>query len=275
MIRAFILLLLLSGLGWGLYHEQTRGRFQSVDETFVDFLLANARAGLKPDASKLGDVVFVRLREEDQKEYESWPPSPSDYQMIVKGLAPFEPGVLVFADPLNWPEPKPDTIPSLAQALLPIPSVVLAAQAAEKGKADEATQAFAKEYLPSLAKLSGQPELLPELPSLTRLPEPPFRQSDVGVVTTPQLSFALRDNTRAVPSLILAAISRRSASPILCRGWYSLYRTQTIITISSCARVHWAALIFLPLGPRVAVFGPVSNRRCCISVSFRRFEPKS
>ena len=237
MIRALILLLLLSGLGWGLFHEQGRGRFQQVDETFVDFLLANARAGMKPDASKLGEVVFVRLREEDKKEYETWPPSPSDYQMIVKGLSAFDPAVLVFADPLNWPEPKPASIPLLAQALVPIPSVVLAAEVAESGKADEASVAYAKEYLPSLATLTGQPELLPEIPSFTRLPEPPFRQSDTGIVTPKGLSFVLRESKRAVPSLALAALSRATRTP---------YASQHLRT-GPGAGIHLGTNWFVPL----------------------------
>ena len=172
MIRAFILLLLLSGLGWGLMGEQGRGRFRRVDETFVDFLLANARGRFKPNPENLGEVVFVRLREEDKKEYSAWPPRPIDYLMVAKGLAAHEPAVLVIADPLNWPEPKPDSVAELAQTLLPVPSVVLAAEAAPEGKADEASLAFARDHLPRLDRLQGQVQMLPELTNLEHLPEP-------------------------------------------------------------------------------------------------------
>ena len=43
MIRALILLLLLGSLGWWLDREHHAGRFQRVDELFLDFLVANAR----------------------------------------------------------------------------------------------------------------------------------------------------------------------------------------------------------------------------------------
>ena len=68
MLRGFALLALLSGLAWWLNGEREHGRFREVDEVFLDFMLANARPQLKPDPAKLGEVVFVRLREEDKKE---------------------------------------------------------------------------------------------------------------------------------------------------------------------------------------------------------------
>jgi len=237
MIRALVLLLLLSGLGWGLMREQGRGRFREVDETFVDFMLANARGQFKPDPAKLGEVVFVRLREEDKKEYSAWPPRPIDYVMVAKGLAPYEPAVLVIADPLNWPEPKPDSIPNLAQTLLPIPSVVLAAEAGE-GKADQASLAFAREHMPVLENLDGREQLLPELPLLVRLPEAALvPQKDIGLITHSQLSMALRDQTHAVPSLVLAALSRITRTP------YSSQRLRT----GPGAGAHLGADMFVPL----------------------------
>ncbi|MDB6140341.1 MAG: hypothetical protein JWO94_3413 [Verrucomicrobiaceae bacterium] len=238
MIRALVLLLLLSGLGWGLFGEQGRGRFRKVDETFLDFLLANARGHFTPDPAKLGEVVFVRLREEDKKEYSAWPPRPIDYLMVAKGLAAHDPSVLVIADPLNWPEPKPDSIAELAQTLLPIPSVVLAADATGKDKADEATLAFAHEHLPPLERLQGQTQLLPELPLLARVPEPALvPQKDIGVITHPQLSMALRDQNRALPSLVLAALSRATRTP---------YASQRLHT-GPGAGAHLGTEYFVPL----------------------------
>ncbi|MDB6119195.1 MAG: hypothetical protein JWO08_2976 [Verrucomicrobiaceae bacterium] len=238
MIRAFVLLLLLSGLGWGLFGEQAKGRFRKVDETFVDFLLANARGQFKPDPAKLGEVVFVRLREEDKKEYSSWPPRPIDYLMVTKGLAAYEPSVLVVADPLSWPEPKLDSIPELAQTLLPIPSVVLAAEATEKDKADEMTIAFARDHLPSIERLGGESQQLTELPLLARVPEPALvPERDIGIITKPHLSLALRHEKHAVPSLVLAAISRATRTP------YSSQRLHT----GPGAGMHLGSDRFIPL----------------------------
>lgn len=76
MVRAIFLLSVLSGLAWWLHGEQDRGRFRELDESFLDFLLGNARQEMKPDQTKLNDVVLVRLREEDKDEYAAWPPLP-------------------------------------------------------------------------------------------------------------------------------------------------------------------------------------------------------
>jgi hypothetical protein len=49
MVRAIFLLSVLSGLAWWLHGEQDRGRFRELDESFLDFLLGNARQEMKPD----------------------------------------------------------------------------------------------------------------------------------------------------------------------------------------------------------------------------------
>lgn len=238
MLRAFILLVLLSGLAWWLNGEQERGRFRQVDEYFLDFLLANTRDQLKPDAAKLGDVVFVRLREEDKKEYAGWPPLPIDYLMITKGLSAFEPAVLVIADPLRWPDPKPDSLPELAQALLPIPGVVLGVESSSEGAGDAVTLAFIKDHLPVLERLQGQTQMLPGLHQLARLPEPVLLpQRDIGVVTGPPWSMALRYEDHAVPSLVLAALSRATRTP------FAHQRLQ----VGPGAGAHLGAALFVPL----------------------------
>ncbi len=238
MLRPLVLLALLSGLAWWLHGEQGRGAFREVDETFLDFLIANTRDRLKPDPAKLGDVVFVRLREEDKKEYAGWPPLPIDYLMVAKGLAAFEPGVLVIADPLTWPEPKPDSLPELAQTLLPIPSVVIGVEASSAGVAPPDTLAFVKDHLPALDRLQGDARMLPGLHQLARLPEPVLvPQRDIGVVTGPPWSMALRYEDHAVPSLVLAALSRATRTP------FAHQRLRT----GPGAGVHLGAALFVPL----------------------------
>ena len=238
MLRGFALLALLSGLAWWLNGEREHGRFREVDEVFLDFMLANARPQLKPDPAKLGEVVFVRLREEDKKEYAGWPPLPIDYLMIARGLAAFDPGVLVIADPLHWKAPKPDSLPELAQALLPIPGVVLGVEASSWQTADLATIKFVADHLPALERMHGQAELLPGLHKLAGLPEPILLpQRDIGVVTGPPWFMALRLRDHAVPSLVLAALSRASRTP------FAHQRLHT----GPGAGVHLGDALFVPL----------------------------
>ncbi len=238
MLRALILAVLLSALAWWLNGERERGRFRQGDEAFLDLMIANSRDRLKPDAAKLGDAVFVRLREEDKKEYSAWPPEPIDYLMVTKGLAAYDPAVLVIADPLQWPEPKPGSLPELARALLPVPGVVLGVNASSEGTVDPATAAFVADHLPALARLQGDTTALPGLHKLSQLPEPVLLpQRDVGVVTGPPWFMALRYEDHAVPSLMLAALSRATRTPYV----------QQRLQAGPGAGVHLGDSLFVPL----------------------------
>ena len=122
MIRALILVILLGSLGWWLDREHQAGRFQRVDELFLDFLVANTRdrfSMAKPQALAAAPVVLVKMRTADKAEYAGWPPRPLDWQMILKALQPYEPAVVVIPETLFWGHPSPEFVTEAAQALLP------------------------------------------------------------------------------------------------------------------------------------------------------------
>jgi hypothetical protein len=55
---------MLTSLGWWLDREHQAGRFQRVDELFLDFLVANARDRFEEAAIPSADkpVVLVKMR---------------------------------------------------------------------------------------------------------------------------------------------------------------------------------------------------------------------
>lgn len=240
MVRAILLLSVLSGLAWWLHGEQERGRFRRLDEGFLDFLLANARQEMKPDSAKLNDVVFLQLREEDKGEYAAWPPLPIDYQMIVKNLATYEPSVLVIADPLLWPEPKPEFIDSLAQALLPIPRIILAASVSSDVTADEGSIKVLRERIPVISRSDNQGNPLPEVKRVDAMPEPALaRQSDIGVVMQGSAHVAVRAREDLMPSLELQALANAGQVPF----------ERIRITTGPGAGVHFSDAWFVPTPP--------------------------
>ncbi|MBL9146800.1 MAG: CHASE2 domain-containing protein [Verrucomicrobiaceae bacterium] len=237
MVRAILLLSVLLGLAWWLHGEQERGRFRRLDEGFLDFLLANARQEMKPDAAKLSDVVLVQIREEDKGEYAAWPPLPIDYQMIVKNLASYEPAVLVIADPLLWPEPKPEFIDSLAQALLPIPRVILAASIRSDGATDDASIKVLRERIPLMSRRNDSGSLLPEARRVEAMPEPALaRQSDIGIITHGSANVAVRSNDSLMPSLELQALANAGQVPF----------ERIRVTTGPGAGVHFSDAWFVP-----------------------------
>lgn len=240
MVRAILLLSVLLGLAWWLHGEQERGRFRRLDEGFLDFLLANARQEMKPDAAKLSDVVLVQIREEDKGEYAAWPPLPIDYQMIVKNLASYEPAVLAIADPLLWPEPKPEFIDSLAQALLPIPRVILAASIRSDGATDDASIKVLRERIPLMSRRDDSGSLLPEARRVEAMPEPALaRQSDIGIITHGSANVAVRSNDSLMPSLELQALANAGQVPF----------ERIRVTTGPGAGVHFSDAWFVPTQP--------------------------
>lgn len=173
MVRATVLLALLGSLAWWLHGEQSRGRFQAVDEGFLELLLANTRDRFVPDLSKTDQVVFLPLREADKTEYAAWPPLPVDYQMILKGALHYKPSVIVLVDALRWPEPKPGLIQELAESLLPVPVVVVTASEGPPD-ADPETAALLKQRLASLRLSRGEPRSLPSVAGPLNAPELPL-----------------------------------------------------------------------------------------------------
>jgi hypothetical protein len=225
MIRALILLTFLASLGWWLDREHRAGRFQNVDEPFLDFLVANSRDRFEKADAKTGDqpVVLVKMRAADQKEYAGWPPRPLDWQMVLKGLQAFEPAVIVIPETLNWGSPSPEFSREAAEALLPFPSVVMGVEAQLAPHPD--TTAFLgglDEELPLFKKVTGEPESVPALGALIIAPDELLRRrSEVGITITRKdkdqtfLPYALREGAHLRPTVLAQALARASGTPYL------------------------------------------------------------
>ncbi|MBX7209885.1 MAG: hypothetical protein K1X78_16330 [Verrucomicrobiaceae bacterium] len=251
-MRTLILLILLAAIGCVLDREQRGGRFQRADDLFLDFLVANARERFEAVGGGASDqVVFVRMREEDRAEYASWPPAPLDWQMVLKGLARFEPDVVVIATPLTWGLPAPEFVSQAGQALLPFPSVVMAVTGrTDTGEtagnvASAGAAAVLKENMPAIAHLDGEAGLLPLLQEITALPDEGVRsQMELGIVVAPaddpktqQQPLLVRCGDFVAPSLVLQALARHSRTP------YAHQRFR----IGAGAGAHLGGGIFVPL----------------------------
>lgn len=207
MVRATVLLALLGGLAWWLHGEQSRGRFQKVDDAFLELLLANTRERFVPDLTRADEVVFLPLKEEEKAEYAGWPPLPVDYQMILKGALMFEPSVVVLVDPMRWPEPKPAIIPELADLLLPVPAVVMTASSGA-GDVEEGAVSRLQQRLASLTLSRGESGRLPKLEGSLLPPELRLlRVGDPSLLVEGEgkgvpLLFSQGGQVRAAPALL-------------------------------------------------------------------------
>jgi len=248
MIRAVILTLLLTSLGWWLEREHQAGRFQRVDELFLDFLVANARERFeKPEAQTLvpSAVVWVKMGSADRAEYAGWPPRPLDWQMVLKGLQPFDPAVVVIPEVLLWGRPAPKFVSEAAQALTPFPSTVLGVE----GQLTTAPGAPAflgglEDALPRFQKVQGELATVPPLAALIAAPDDLMRrQAELGIAITRTadgatlLPYALQESDNLRPGLLAQALARFTQTP------YATHR----LLLGAGAGAYLADGTFVPL----------------------------
>ncbi len=252
MIRVLILLPLLAALGWWLNQEQQAGRFQRVDEQFLDFLVANARDRFEkaePPAGAASQVVFVKMRVADKAEYAGWPPRPLDWQMVLKGLQPYHPAVVVVPETLMWGRPSPEFVREAAAALVPFPSTVLGIEARLAPNTDApAFLGGLEDVLPRFQneKVHGEMKTVPALGAFITAPDDLLRrQADIGVTMVrvegdkTWLPYALQEGGSLRPTVLAQTMAHISGTP------YASHR----LLLGPGAGAYLANGAFVPLSP--------------------------
>lgn len=250
MIRALLLVSLLASLGWWLDREQHAGRFQRVDEVFLDFLVANARDRFAVDAKATDSapVVLVKMRAADKAEFAGWPPRPLDWQMVLQGLKAYEPAVVVIPETLFWGRPTPEFVSEAARALVPVPSTVLGVEAQQAASPD--TPAFLgglDSTLPKFEKVQGDLAPVPPLGALVSAPDDLLRrQGELGIVLPAdaagldKVPYAVQEGGHLLPTLLAQALARATQTP---------YATQRLL-LGPGAGAFLANGSFVPLSPK-------------------------
>ncbi len=250
MSRLIFLLICLALTGWTLDQQQQSGRFQEVDEGFLDFLVANGRerlTQLRADADS--QVAFIALNEQDRAEYETWPPSPLDWQTLLNGLRAHEPSVVLIATPLNWGRPSPEFVPAVASALLPYSSVVMGIETTLTSPDAPKSPAFLGdlgESLPRFEHVRGEFLALPRLSSLISAPDASLRGlGELGLMATrreenqPLLPYALDEEEGMIASVLAQTLARWSRTP------FSRHR----LRLGPGAGAYLEGGVFVPLEP--------------------------
>ncbi len=248
MIRVLIFVSLLGSLGWWLDREQQAGRFQRVDELFLDFLVANARDRFENSATQAAmpsSVVWVKMRTADKAEYAGWPPRPLDWQMILKRLEPFDPAVVVIPETLVWGKPAPEFVREAAQALIPFPSTVLGVEAQLATTRDvPAFLGGLEDSLPRFQKVQGDIESVPSLGALVAAPDDLLRrQAELGIAimrnteSAAMLPYAVQEDGHLRPTVLAQALARFTQTP------YATHR----LLLGSGAGAYLANGRFVPL----------------------------
>lgn len=217
-VRLVLTLLTLAAVIWHLDSEQRTGRFEQVDQQSLDFLISTARGRFDKPEDR-GEVALVEFREADRDEFNSWPPPPLDWQMLLKELQAYEPDVLVITTPLFWGQPTPDFAPAVADALLKFPSVVLGVetQLVEGMPPPSVFLGDLENAIPQFQTIYGEGVEVPRLASLITAPDVNIRaSSEMGLLamrkqgTEWRLPYVLNDGARYLPTLLSQALARHS-----------------------------------------------------------------
>ena len=217
LLRLLIWFVILAPMAWWMDREQAAGRFQKVDELFLDFLIANSREKLTtPDPSPpKGEVLFVRLDPAERNEYAGWPAQPIDWQMIFNGLREADDAVIVIPEPLSWGKPSPDFIPVLAESMVPFSSIVLGVEAQiDANLAGPAFTGGLGDVMPRFVKLSGELQRAPAFSALIAAPDNQLRRhAELGLMVERRLPYVLREENTFMPSVLAQALARHTHTP--------------------------------------------------------------
>jgi CHASE2 domain-containing sensor protein len=259
MLRLLTAIIVLGAIGSGLYHVQQSGQLLEIDHHFEDFLIANSRSHF--DLSKVtpaDSVLTIAIHQDEAAEYESWPPSPLEWRMILDEVQKWQPELLVITEPLQWTESQPEFLGALERSLQQFPSVVLGVEALLVSPAvstDPPTVPFWGElrdqipHYPSVKNTTAT-HRLPRLQSLLQAPERSLRpNAELGIIANAAAaeeghpiaftSFSADDSIHFHPTLLSQALTRVTRSP------YSGQR----LRLGTGAGLHLARGHFFPLNP--------------------------
>lgn len=219
-------LLLAAALGGHVlalrWSPEYQTRVRELEQGFLDFLVANSQETFQKTIPEVSpDVVLIEYREEDKPELEAWPPAPLDYIMLMKKLAPANPEVLAFVEPLSWDTSDGQFIKDLRHALIPVPSVILGFDVStEAAEMSPEQKEFVTAMMPSFRKETGEAAAAgATFQTVTRLPDQALQiiGAELGVASVisggakpsgESFPFVLSDGAHLVPSLAAQAVAR-------------------------------------------------------------------
>jgi CHASE2 domain-containing sensor protein len=241
MIRTLVLLSLTAALTLWLQHRPQYLPCDSLDESYRDVLLANARDHFQPDPAKFSNVVHVQINEADKADYAAWPPPPIDLSIMLKRIAPSQPTALVITTTLDWGKPAPEFIPELADALLQLPRVIASIDVSTG--TDGQAESAALRRMPDIERTTTGSDALPHVSAIVSEPAPQIAgKVELGLHSPSAqqrdaLPIAYAIGQRVAPSALLQAITAATSTP---------FATQRISTGPGAA-LHLRDGIYIPL----------------------------
>jgi len=220
--KAVIFLTIACTMAYFLDREERRGGFDTVDSQYRSWLMANSEAEILEPS-----VTFLALDDPGERVFDTWPPGPVDYSIMVDNLSKNDPRVIAVAPVLGWREGVDGIlISSMRSVLLRLDreQVLLGAELLQN-PAGEMIRPSTLSLFPQLENVTGDRSEIPEFTQVGALPEPAltaispnlgFTRIDLGDTeakrerdsfTVPLLG---RHGQQVVPSFILMAMIKEA-----------------------------------------------------------------
>ena len=209
-----------------LDREERQGTFEVVDAQYRSWLMANSEAEILEPS-----VTFLALDDPGERVFDSWPPGPVDYSILVENLAKNDPRVIAVAPVLGWGEGTDDIlVSSMRSVLLRLDreKVLLGAELLQN-PSGESIRPSTLSLFPQLKNVVGDPAGIPVFTRAGLLPEPAltainpslgFTRIDLGDAEARRKrdSFTIpllaRHGEHVVASFVLMAMIKEAGVPL-------------------------------------------------------------
>lgn len=150
---------------------EDRGRLAPVNQTYVEWLIANTRHGFETTkgSRQSEQVVFLAVSDPDALVFESWPLDALDYAILFSNLKQFEPSVVAVHPLLDLGGSGDLALRSVSRSALGLSSVILGVPA-EYDPDEEFVDPIIRHVLTPLAHVSGDLDLALPFTGILGLP---------------------------------------------------------------------------------------------------------
>ncbi len=154
-----------------LLNLEDRGRLAPVNQTYVEWLIANTRHGFETtEASGQAEkVVFLAVSDPDALVFEDWPLNALDYAILFNNLKQFDPGVVAVHPLLDLSGSGDLALRSVNRAALGLSSVILGVPAVYDPN-EEFVDPIIRHVLTPLTHVSGDLDLALPFTGILGLP---------------------------------------------------------------------------------------------------------
>ena len=166
--KAILFLLICAAAAFFVKREDDRGGLAKANRTYVDWLIGNSKEQIRTPS-----VTLLTIDDSEEPIFQSWPPGPIDYSIMLRRLARYAPKVVAVEPVLQWQETAPGELEILRTAGLAFdPGQLLLGTVLQWNTGAPEPKGSTLNLLRPLPSVTGDLEKIPEFSTVSQLPDP-------------------------------------------------------------------------------------------------------